>query len=177
MGRNGNKWRILFIIRKVKDDLIYMEFKPLVSQGQDRPSLIFRVKLLRVKRVPQSLDTFLHSLSTTLLRVPIAYSSTHIAVTRCPPIKTDESHVTMGVPLRNQWSYTTLQGSDVYFEFIFRVSAKRFPWVTAHLKVLICIKWGGTRVWTGDLSICSRMLYHWAIPPLVATGYTVWKLN
>ena len=24
---------------------------------------------------------------------------------------------------------------------------------------------GGTRVWTGDLSICSRMLYHWAIPP------------
>ena len=26
--------------------------------------------------------------------------------------------------------------------------------------------WGGTRVWTGDLSICSRMLYHWAIPPV-----------
>jgi hypothetical protein len=26
-------------------------------------------------------------------------------------------------------------------------------------------KLGGTRVWTGDLSICSRMLYHWAIPP------------
>ena len=25
---------------------------------------------------------------------------------------------------------------------------------------------GGTRIWTGDLSICSRMLYHWAIPPL-----------
>ena len=25
--------------------------------------------------------------------------------------------------------------------------------------------WGGTQVWTGDLSICSRMLYHWAIPP------------
>ena len=25
---------------------------------------------------------------------------------------------------------------------------------------------GGTRVWTGDLSICSRMLYHWAIPPI-----------
>ena len=24
---------------------------------------------------------------------------------------------------------------------------------------------GGTQVWTGDLSICSRMLYHWAIPP------------
>ena len=26
-------------------------------------------------------------------------------------------------------------------------------------------KKGGTRIWTGDLSICSRMLYHWAIPP------------
>ena len=25
---------------------------------------------------------------------------------------------------------------------------------------------GGTRSWTKDLSICSRMLYHWAIPPL-----------
>ena len=24
---------------------------------------------------------------------------------------------------------------------------------------------GGAQVWTGDLSICSRMLYHWAIPP------------
>ena len=26
---------------------------------------------------------------------------------------------------------------------------------------------GGNRVWTGDLSICSRMLYHWAMPPLM----------
>ena len=26
---------------------------------------------------------------------------------------------------------------------------------------------GGARVWTGDLSICSRMLYHWATPPCV----------
>ena len=26
---------------------------------------------------------------------------------------------------------------------------------------------GGTRSWTMDLSICSRMLYHWAIPPLM----------
>ena len=25
--------------------------------------------------------------------------------------------------------------------------------------------WGDTRVRTGDLSICSRMLYHWAISP------------
>ena len=25
--------------------------------------------------------------------------------------------------------------------------------------------WGGTRIWTMDLSICSRLLYHWAIPP------------
>ena len=24
---------------------------------------------------------------------------------------------------------------------------------------------GGNQDWTGDLSICSRMLYHWAIPP------------
>ncbi len=24
---------------------------------------------------------------------------------------------------------------------------------------------GGTRNWTGDLLICSQMLYHWAIPP------------
>ena len=24
---------------------------------------------------------------------------------------------------------------------------------------------GSTQIWTGDLSICSRMLYHWAIPP------------
>ena len=24
---------------------------------------------------------------------------------------------------------------------------------------------GGNRDWTGDLSICSRMLYHWAMPP------------
>ena len=23
---------------------------------------------------------------------------------------------------------------------------------------------GGTQVWTGDPSICSRKLYHWAIP-------------
>ena len=30
-------------------------------------------------------------------------------------------------------------------------------------------KWGGTRIWTGDLSICSRMLYHWAIPPRCVT--------
>ena len=29
---------------------------------------------------------------------------------------------------------------------------------------------GGTRVWTGDLSICSRMLYHWAIPPWSLTS-------
>ncbi len=24
---------------------------------------------------------------------------------------------------------------------------------------------GGIRIWTGDLLICSQMLYHWAIPP------------
>ena len=47
----------------------------------------------------------------------------------------------------------------------------RVHWITCHLPA---IAWsfnqkmifpGGTRVWTGDLSICSRMLYHWAIPP------------
>lgn len=26
---------------------------------------------------------------------------------------------------------------------------------------------GHTRIWTGDLSICSRLLYHWAIHPHV----------
>ena len=25
--------------------------------------------------------------------------------------------------------------------------------------------WGGTRIWTKGLSDCSRLLYHWAIPP------------
>ena len=29
------------------------------------------------------------------------------------------------------------------------------------------IFWGGTRIWTKDLSICSRLLYHWAIPPFM----------
>jgi hypothetical protein len=28
---------------------------------------------------------------------------------------------------------------------------------------------GDTRVWTKDLSICSRMLYHWAISPYIIT--------
>ena len=28
-------------------------------------------------------------------------------------------------------------------------------------------KVGGNRDWTSDLSICSRMLYHWAMPPFV----------
>ena len=27
---------------------------------------------------------------------------------------------------------------------------------------------GGTRSWTMDLSICSRLLYHWAIPPMTS---------
>ena len=31
-------------------------------------------------------------------------------------------------------------------------------------------KLGDTRVWTKDLSICSRMLYHWAISPVVNTN-------
>ena len=26
--------------------------------------------------------------------------------------------------------------------------------------------WGGTQSWTGDLLICSQMLYRWAIPPV-----------
>ncbi len=32
---------------------------------------------------------------------------------------------------------------------------------------------GGTRIWTRDLLICSRMLYYWAIPPI----HPVKKLN
>ena len=28
---------------------------------------------------------------------------------------------------------------------------------------------GGTQIWTGDLLICSQMLYHWARPPLRLT--------
>ena len=31
---------------------------------------------------------------------------------------------------------------------------------------LLWSRWGGTRIWTRDLLICSQMLYHWAIPPL-----------
>ena len=27
------------------------------------------------------------------------------------------------------------------------------------------LRWGGTRIWTKGLSDCSRLLYHWAIPP------------
>ena len=33
---------------------------------------------------------------------------------------------------------------------------------------------GGTRSWTMDLSICSRMLYHWAIPPNIFWASQVW---
>ena len=41
---------------------------------------------------------------------------------------------------------------------------------------------GGNRDWTGDLSICSRMLYHWAIPPCIQSGDEVsilsnWELT
>ena len=31
-------------------------------------------------------------------------------------------------------------------------------------------KEGGNRSWTGDLSICSRMLCHWAIPPALMSA-------
>ncbi len=31
--------------------------------------------------------------------------------------------------------------------------------------VRVLRKRGGIRIWTGDLLICSQMLYHWAIPP------------
>ena len=44
---------------------------------------------------------------------------------------------------------------------------KKFYWRSAEKKKKK--KWGGTRIWTGDLSICSRMLYHWAIPPRCVT--------
>ena len=33
---------------------------------------------------------------------------------------------------------------------------------------------GDTRIWTMDLSDCSRLLYHWAISPSHATSSTVW---
>ena len=39
---------------------------------------------------------------------------------------------------------------------------------------------GGTRSWTKDLSICSRLLYHWAIPPLslyVPLSFTMHKIS
>ena len=32
------------------------------------------------------------------------------------------------------------------------------------------IVWGDTRIWTMDLSDCSRLLYHWAISPPAVTG-------
>ena len=34
----------------------------------------------------------------------------------------------------------------------------------SHQGSLKCIQ-GGTRIWTGDLLICSQMFYHWAISP------------
>ena len=39
---------------------------------------------------------------------------------------------------------------------------ERFKYWT-NKRTWFCI--GGTQVWTRDPSICSRMLYHWAIPP------------
>ena len=38
-------------------------------------------------------------------------------------------------------------------------------WFRLHKSWHILENLGDTRVWTGDLSICSRMLYHWAISP------------
>lgn len=32
---------------------------------------------------------------------------------------------------------------------------------------------GGTRIWTRDLSICSRMLCPWAMPPTERKGSTI----
>ena len=43
--------------------------------------------------------------------------------------------------------------------------------VVRHVSVfieLLKIFTGDNRIWTGDLSICSRMLYHWAISPSVS---------
>ena len=36
-------------------------------------------------------------------------------------------------------------------------------------------KRGGTGSWTQGLSDCSRLLYHWAIPPSVFSALTIWK--
>ena len=38
-------------------------------------------------------------------------------------------------------------------------------------------KLGDTRVWTRDLSICSRMLYHWAISPSFYKSETLENAN
>ena len=35
---------------------------------------------------------------------------------------------------------------------------------------------GDTRIWTMDLSDCSRLLYHWAISPCHATPSIVWHI-
>ena len=40
------------------------------------------------------------------------------------------------------------------------------------IKILLIVrKLGDTRVWTRDLSICSRMLYHWAISPTLLVHF------
>ena len=36
---------------------------------------------------------------------------------------------------------------------------------------------GNNRDWTGEVSICSRMLYHWAIPPCIQQGGDVSIFN
>ena len=58
---------------------------------------------------------------------------------------------------------------------IFYIFMLCYTWLTLQKPILIhriCFSYdsvekreGGNRSWTGDLSICSRMLCHWAIPP------------
>ena len=49
-----------------------------------------------------------------------------------------------------------------------------FKFVSNRTKSLIKKILGDTRIWTMDLSDCSRLLYHWAISPSHATSSTVW---
>ena len=52
-----------------------------------------------------------------------------------------------------------------YLQTVYQTGAKRIRISRVIWVEQIKMTQGCTRVWTGDLSICSRMLYHWAIPP------------
>ena len=56
------------------------------------------------------------------------------------------------------WCDKSIKLHCCYFDF----SRVQHIWVFVEN---VCIMRGGIRTWTGDLLICSQMLYHWAIPP------------